>query len=196
MSHPSSWDGMTRRGTVPAGRYRFEVRALNYPQGRINRSPYFTVSHRYRVLQEVKTPRQRAVQSLIRKSKLRNGRITRGPLGSLNYLSNSPARPTPDLRTLHRIKLPPNRVGKAEIWFSGSWPQWAQHPRVFLIAPSGRRVPASGWDYPDRQNMRFTVPRRFVRADGLVRFELAVKHAGRTRIRDFRVGYLRYRWVS
>lgn len=197
VRHRITWNGQTRGGNpLPAGRYRFEVWATDHSAGtvRTSWSPYFTVSHRRRVFESVMTAPARATKSLVRKSKLKYGRIVRGPYGSIDYIGNAPRYLSPDLRTLHTIKLPQDRSSLAHLRVSGSWRKY-ERPGIFLIDRRGRRYEVSLWDRLEDRFMQLTVPERFVRSDGTVRFEVAVQDNGRTRVRAFRIGYSRYRWL-
>lgn len=202
LANGLTWDGRTYDGDlVPAGRYRVEVRAQDDEQERVGWSPYFTVSNRHRVYQQVMTEPARAAKSLIRKSKLKYGRIVHGPRGSIDYIGRAPGYLRPDLRTLHVLKLPKNRLGGVSIRFAGSWPYYPsddvyERPSVFLIDRHGRRDEVNVWDHLKGGSMQFPVGRRFVRRDGTVRFEIGTQYNGRTRIRAFRIGYSRYRWVN
>lgn len=193
-----TWDG-TRRGVpLPAGRYRFEVRAcdnVGCEQRRVSQSPYFIVSHRRRVYQLTMTDPSRATNSLVRKTRLKHGRIVRGPRGSIDYIGTESGLVRPDLRTLHSIKLPRDRMSLAHIRISGSWRKY-YGPTVHVIDKRGRRHEIDVWDHLKAGNVQFTLKERFVRADRSVRFEIGVENNGRTRVRALRIGYTRYRWVS
>lgn len=183
---------------APTGRYRLEVIPSNgwtTPAGVKTWS--FAVSHRRRVYQRLLTQPARATHSLVRKARLKYGKIVRGPRGSIDYIGNSPGSgyEAPDLRTLHKLKLPASRLGRVSIRFNGSWPRY-EWPTVYLIDWRGRRDKVNVWDLMASHYRQFPVKEHFVHSDGTVRFEIGSDSDGRTRVRTFQIKYGHYRWTN
>ncbi|KRA31300.1 hypothetical protein ASD81_17795 [Nocardioides sp. Root614] len=173
------WDGLipapSGSSTVqaPAGTYRARLQLQD--NGITTYGPMsqpFTLSWGYRTTVKV-TNRRTAVATRTATLTQRHARV-RAVDGSLRYRSFRTDWPEqPLVRTAHRVRIPSNRVadGPVLLIIRGRW-QDELDPDFEIVTPSGRVRNIDMYEAVSLRSRVVAIPRRWIRADGTVRFRL------------------------